>query len=444
MKHNYYILLFFFFWSCFAWAQKNDCEYITSFLNQKETQIVHLNLYDPDYIPLHYMVAKDIIKELKKFRNDVIPNYSTCKTITFSELINRYENLVNNVQLKYDSLTWLNENVYFIFYEKALNEYQFNNEEEGRYFLDRSLQYNAIFSNAILLKLNKLLDKSCFQECLSLLNTLYYETEMDAEQEKQAIAFTDNFYDKLYKTGDSLLKIDHAAEALQLFEVLETFCQNLPTNYCNDDYYHGVLNSKTGIYDSYTAIAKVAEEKENQHIAARFYQYAQEYLDNNPHLKTYEPKMEWRIENGEWRIENGEREKAESRKQKVEGRIEARHAELVSASQGIAGQARNDEGVPEGRGSLDVIQKMEEDIEEDIVEEVYAETQTLAPPPSSVELKEKYDKMVLQALALCIKEEFTASYNMFVEAKKLEDCRCFDTDFRVDLMIRELSNIGIK
>ena len=279
MKRHYFIFFILIFCNPSLFAQKSDCELITNFINQKKTQIEHLNLYDPDYIPLHYLVAKDLVKELKKFKEDVIANYSECETITFSELINKYDELHSSLQQKYDSLDGLSKNVYLLFYEKSLYEYHLNNEEDGKYYLDRSLQYAPTFPNAILLKLNKLLDKNLFNECLSLLNTLYYETEMNEEQEQQAIVFTDMFYDKLYKTGDSLLKNEHAAEALQLFEILEIFCQNLPTAYCNDDYYHGVLNSKTGIYDSYLAIAKVAEKRENSQIAARFYQYAQEYLD---------------------------------------------------------------------------------------------------------------------------------------------------------------------
>jgi len=380
------------FFSQCLFAQKIDCEEIVSFLNQREKQISQLNLHDPDYIPLHYLVAKDIIKMVKKFRNDVIPNYSDCKTITFSELINRYDEINNSIQQKHDSLAWLNENVHSIFYEKALYEYQFNNEEEGTYFLDRSLQYLYTYPNAVLLKLNKLLDKNFFKECLSLLNTLYYETEIDNEQEKQAIKFTDKFYDKLYKTGDSLLKMEHAAEALELFEILEIFCQNLPTAYCNDDYYHGVLSSKTGIYDSYIAIAYAAEKRDNLQIAARFYQYAQEYLDNNPYLINYEPKTE--------KTEFIIRELADEPK-----------TEKTELSQIV------------------------------LEEKAPIEEQILVSEPSSKELKEKYDRMVLQALALCIKEDFQGSYALFTTAKKLEECRCFATDFRVDLMLRELSEI---
>jgi len=373
-------------------AQNADCDAIISFLTHKEVQIAQLSLTDPDYIPLHYLVAQDIIKEFNQFRRDVIPNYMGCKAITLSELINKYDELNNSVLQKYDSLFVLNEKVYLIFYEKALFEYQFNNEEGGKYFLDRSLQYNASFPNAVLFKLNKLLDKNLFQESLSLLNTLYYDTEMDDEQEKQAIVFTDKFYDKLYNTADSLLKMEHATEALELFEILEIFCKNLPTAYCNDDYYHGVLSSKTGIYESYITIANVAKKRGNLQIAEHFYQYAQEYLDNNPHLQGYEPKQE-------------------IKPQKIIEFTEFKEETVIEEVQ-------------------EIVQEIVQEVEQEIV-----------PALSHKELKEKYDQMVLLGLALCLKEDFSASYKTFSEAKKLEECSCFATDFRVDLMLRELSKI---
>jgi len=362
-------------------AQKIDCEKVVSFLNEKETQIRNLNLHDPDYIPLHYFVAQGIIKELDQFRNEVIANFTICATITFNELINKYDKLKNSVQSKHDSLNVLSKNVYLIFYKKALYEYQFNNEIDGDYFLQRSLQYNDTFPDAILLKLNKLLEKKYFDACLLLLNTLYYKIQLDDEQEIQAIEFTDKFYDKLYKTGDSLVKIEHAAEALELFEILEIFCLNLPSNYCNDDYYHGVLRSKSGIYESYLAIAKAAEKRGSPEIATHFYQYAQEYLDSNPHLKNYEHFVE---------------------------------------------------SVPDV--PTDINAPSAPPLPNSIIPE-----KSLATKLTSKELKEQYDKIVLEALALCIKEKFLESYNMFLEAKKLEECRCFETDFRVDLMLRELS-----
>ncbi|MCL2290581.1 MAG: hypothetical protein FWC34_07765 [Bacteroidetes bacterium] len=412
MKRNKYFLICFLFCYQFLFAQKFDCEKIALFLNEKEAQIQHLNLHDPDYIPLHYLIAQDIIKELKQFRDETLPYFTPCPTLTFNEIIDKYDALKNSVQLKYDSLSLLNKNVYLIFYEKALVEYQFKNEVDGEYFLQRSLQYNATFPNAVLLKLNKLLDKNYFGASLSLLNTLYYETEMDREQEIQAIEFTDKFYDKLYKTGDSLIKAEHAAEALELFEILEAFCLNLPSSYCNDDYYHGLLRSKSGIYESYLTIAQTAEKRGNPKIAALFYQYAQEYLKSNPYLQEYEAIDE----------------------------IVTKHVELkekyVELEKNVVINVEN--VIAEKKATINI-----ENITID-VKNVVINTENAEPKLSPKEMKAKYDKLVFQALMLSIKEEFPASYNMFLEAKKLEDCRCFEADYRVDLMLRELSKFELK
>jgi hypothetical protein len=396
-----------------------------TFLNEKETHVAHLNLHDPDYISFHYLIAKDIVKELEQFRAEVIPNVTACVPVKFSELIDKFDKLKNSAQLKYDSLNSLKDRVYLLFYEKALIEYQQKNEAEGEYNLQRSLQYNTVFPNAILLKLNKLLNKNRFEDCLSLLNTLYYETAMDDEQEQKAIEFTDKFYNKLYNTGDSLVKKEHAAEALELFEILEVFCLNLPAAYCNDDYFHGVLRSKTGIYESYLAIAKAAEKRANITIADHFYQYAQDYLETNPYLKEYEPRpepfvVESRKEKGE--REKGEREKGEREKGEREKVVEIKVEEVLAVEVPVT-----ETSVAENKTSIEEITLPETSVAE-----------------TSDEIKLKYDQMVSQGLALCIREKFSESYKMFSDAKKLEECKCFDTDFRVDLMLYELSKFGIK
>ena len=409
MKRSGFILILWFVYVPLLFSQTIDCEKIVTFLYEKETQIAHLNLRDPDYIPLHFLIAKDITKELAQFRKEVIPNFTECKEITFSMLINRYDDLKNNLQIKSDSLSWLNANIYLIFYEQALYEYQFNNEDDAEYYLQRSLQYNDTFPDAILLKLNKLLAKNHFEDCLSLLNSLYYETQMNREQEMQAIEFTANFYSKLYNTADSLVKMEHAAEALTLFEVLERFCLNLPTSYCNDDYFHGVLRSKSGIYESYLAIAKVAEKRGNTDIAAHFYQYAEEYLESNPYLQ-----------------------KAESTNARKDEGAKGRRDEGANARRDEGAKGRKDEGAnarrDEGANAEPLVEKAP-----------LVEKPLVKKAPSVAEVKEKYDNLVIQALGLCIKEEFSESYKMILEAKKLEDCNCFKTDFRVDLMIQELS-----
>ena len=401
MKQSGFFLLFWFVHTSLLFSQSIDCRKIVTFLNEKETQIAQLNLHDPDYIPLHFLITKDIMKELMQFRKEVIPNFTECQEITFSTLINRYDDLKNNLQTKQDSLFWLNANIHLLFYELALYEYQINNEGDAEYYLQRSLQYNDTFPDAILLKLNKLLGKNHFEDCLSLLNSLYYETQMNRAQEMQAIEFTANFYSKLYNTADSLVKMEHAAEALALFEVLERFCLNLPTSYCNDDYFHGVLRSKSGIYESYLAIAKVAEKRGNTAIAAHFHQYAQEYLESNPYLQDAESA----------KARKGESAKAESTK-----------AESTKGEKEKEKEKEKEE--PSGMPKPLVAQN----------------TPPLLTETPAV-IQEKYDNFVLQALTLCIREELSESYKMFLEAKKLEDCNCIKTDFRVNLMIQELSKI---
>jgi hypothetical protein len=418
-------------------AQNTDCEKVISFLNEKESQIEHLNLYDPDYIPLHYLLAQDILKKLETFKNEEIPHFISCFQFNFNQLIDKYDNLYQLAQQKYDSLAVLNKKVHLIFYRKALLEYQFKNEIDGNYFLQRSLQYNETFPNALLLKLNKLLQKSCFEECLSLLNTLYYETELDDEQEKEAILFTDIFYDKLYRAGDSLIKLEHAAEALELFEILERFCLNLPSAYCNDDYYHGVLRSKTGIYESYITIARVAKERGNPNISAQFYKYAQEYLDANPHLRKYEGKVVTDVTEIE-----------RTKEKRVTENTTVANVSMVPEVANVPQVSQLSKQPPEKKAPTTTIIEKKETITEiktpevkEIAEPVVevASVSYEQKKVSAEEIKNQYDKLVLDALALCIQEKFKESYNQFLEAKKLEECNCFKTDFRVDLMLNELS-----
>ena len=64
-------------------------------------------------------------------------------------------------------------------------------------------------------------------------------------------------------------------------EVLEHFCHNMPSGYCNDDYYKGIVLSREGVYDSYLSIAREAEKRGNHEMARKFYQYAEEYKRKN-------------------------------------------------------------------------------------------------------------------------------------------------------------------
>jgi hypothetical protein len=395
----------------FLFAQILDCDRIASFVDEKETQISQLNLQDPDFIPLHFLKSKDIIKEFEKLKLEKLPYLKDCKTIVFNEFINKFDDLLINIRTKHDSLAWLNNNVYLMYYEKALVEYKIKNEEEGEYLLYRSLQYNPTFPDAILLKLSKLLDNNRFNECLSLLNILYYETELDRKQEMLAIEFTDNFYEKLYQTGDSLAKLERAAEALELFDILEVFCFNLPTSYCNDDYYHGILRSKSGIYESYLSIAEVARKRGNKNVAEHFYQYAQDYLDDNPHLRNYEPK----------------------------------NVKSIPDVREVVNIIDLTEGMEEPNKIIEINEIVEIEVI-DVLEipELIINPENVEPKLSPKEMKEKYDRIIFDALALCIKDDFSASHKLFIEAQKLEECQCFETDYRVKLMLSEFEKFGIK
>ena len=59
------------------------------------------------------------------------------------------------------------------------------------------------------------------------------------------------------------------------------FCNNMPSGYCNDDYYKGIVLSREGVYESYISIAKEAEKRGNHEMSRKFYQYAEEYLRKN-------------------------------------------------------------------------------------------------------------------------------------------------------------------
>jgi len=417
--------------SHFLFSQIMNCEEMTSFLSEKEKQIKALNLHDPDYIPLHYLKSKDIIKEFESFKNEKLPLLKECNTIVFSEFINNFDIQFSLIQSKSDSLALLNDNVYLIFYEKALFQYQLRNEDEGEYFLFRSLQYNPTFPDAILLKLKKLLSRNHFHECLSLLNILYYETVLDRRQEMLAIEFTDNFYQKLYNTGDSLVKLERAAEALEIFEILETFCLNLPTSYCNDDYYHGILRSKSGIYESYLRIAEVARKRGNKTIAEHFYQYAKDFLEENKVSNFLDRDSEVINEIIPFHVDPIELPVIESFIQKTE---ESLITEVLVITTEEKSKSEN---------FLDKIQQVPIDSVKEIVEAIVEEPveEIVAPTLTPKELKSKYDAIVFQALALCIKEDFPASYKLFLEAQKLEECQCFEKDFRVNLMLKELSSL---
>lgn len=269
-------------------AQVNyDCESVLPKLKKWEERIAIIDISNPDKIPLHFLFVRDINTELQNFYDKELPQVVECTSLNFNDVISRYDKLLLRSRFLLDTLKTQNAIIDQIFYHHAIEEFYFKNYANCYYFLGRALEYNPIQADAILLKLELLYQDSAYADCLSLLETLYNKAQLNEMQEHKAMDFTAKFYDKLYSIGDSLVKEDHAAEALEIFKILEIFCLNMPSSYCNDDYYHGIIRSKKGVYESYLEIARIAREREHYDIEARFIRYAQEYANENQEILTH-------------------------------------------------------------------------------------------------------------------------------------------------------------
>ena len=230
------------------------------------------------------MFALDNKKELEQFYSEIIPSLSHCDRNYYYQLIEQYDRLTKTNSIFFDSLSKQKDRVDYLFYQMGYHEFKLKNYEHALYHVDRSLEYNPLYGDPLLIKLEILFHYKQYKECLDILNILYYDIDINVEQEKKIIDFNSRFYDQVYHLGDSLVIEDRATEAFKLFGILETFCHIMPSGYCNDDYYHGILRSKSGVYESYLKIASVARERKNFEMEKRFLQYAQDYLNENPEI----------------------------------------------------------------------------------------------------------------------------------------------------------------
>lgn len=253
------------------------CDSVMSTFRHWEERIASLNYEDPEIISLHYLFLQDIQKEIHRFQERDLPKLHTCLQLDFYEAKAGFQ----KVQYKADQAeTILSERktlVDRIFYERAENELAFHDTSNALYNLDRALQFNKYQPDALLLKAKLTLAQKSYQESVDLIHLLYTEAELNDEMEKAVSDFTLELYEELYQVGDNLVKNNHSAEALEVFLALEQFCSNMPSGYCNDDYYRGILRSREGVYESYIAIAREAEQRHNYEMAKKFYQYAEEW-----------------------------------------------------------------------------------------------------------------------------------------------------------------------
>jgi len=360
-------------------AQINiDCHTIEDFLLKSENKVKKLNIEDPELIPLHYFLALDIEKELDNFYQKIIPQLTTCKELNYYETVTRFDDIVFKLSVKKLKLATLSKQVDSIFLNKAIRELYDYNHANALFFIDKSLQFNPVYPDALLLKTKILFEEKAYQECLTLLHTLYYEAPLQRKHEIKISDFNILFYSTLYYTADSLIKIEKATEALDLFKTLETFCTNIPVEYCNDDYYHGILRSREGVYESYLIIAKVASEKGNKEIEQKFLDYAEEYRAAN--------------------------------RQELPQQLQSTVFQDISLIYAEKKQEKEEISIPKESPK-------------------YSYFETMA---------KKYNQLLIEGIALTLDNNFKKAYEILKEALELENCHCFPKDERVRILYNAL------
>lgn len=256
---------------------QTPCDSIGSLLRQWDARLDKLNYEDPEIITLHYYFLQDIRVEIDHFRHNTLPHLARCLQTDYHQTksaFNRVEYKANRAQ---ELLTLRKSMVDRIFYWRACEALAFQDTADALYNLDRALQFNRRNPDAMLMKARLCLRQGHYRESVELIHQLYNNTELNEAQEHDVSDFTLQLYDHLYTLGTTLIQTGQAADALEVFLTLEQFCSNMPSGYCNDDYYRGILLSREGVYESYLSIARESEKRGNHEMAKKFYKYAEEY-----------------------------------------------------------------------------------------------------------------------------------------------------------------------
>ena len=465
MKKDLIFIFSLFFISGLFAQEGYYCAGVSEKLENWKKRIEIIDISDPDKIPLHYLFVRDVVTELQQFYKEDLPQVVECKNLNFNEIISRYDKLLLQSRFLFDTLEKQKEVIDEIFYQSALEESYFKNWENCYYFVNRSLEYNPLNANSLLLKLELLYQDSIYAECLSHLERLYSKSQLTEEQEKKAMDFTAKFYDKLYSIGDSLVRIDKSAEALEIFQILEVFCLNMPSSYCNDDYYHGIIRSKTGVYESYLEIAKIARERKHYDIEVRFIQYAQEYADANhevlSQIVTLNPEAVSEISLPAESLDSVtiELESPEMTRKKSVNPVANRTSEtLLEAEVLVQNAALNPEKENTFSQSTPIIDSTEKPnmdsvslsqpevitIESSvpIVEDRAVTTELVKSEVDELEkLQEQYNQLVELGLEYCRKREYSKGVKVFRQAKDMEQNPQLERDGRVKIMLNALKGI---
>ncbi|MDL2308532.1 hypothetical protein LJC68_03300 [Bacteroidales bacterium OttesenSCG-928-B11] len=477
------------------YAQEINCENALSFLDKQALAIAEINMRDPEFIPLHHLFLKDVQKELDYFNTNFIPRLTHCTSLNYYNVVSYYDQVAYLCKLKTDSMSMVCDKVDSLFYAQALFQAKLNNSDEAIYQVGRALQYNRTYPEALLLQCELMFEKNEYEECLDILHILFYEAEISENIENQIIRFTIRFYEKLYETADSLAKADLASDALYLFEILEKFCGNMPTTYCNDDYYHGILRSKRGIYDSYLLIATIAKQRGNSEIAEKFLEYAEQYrlenktdLDNSTnarelpaesHLQILDneiydftftaekdtkeddinlPIIQPVIEESQNRIsfidnQSSERE-SESDTQNInnnEPPSREDNQELTLQNIEIE-KFSNDNTIGEELfenssnysvekdaelGNMRNVDSEESALEESALEE--SASNEIYSPEVIKQMEVEYNRLFLDAVSQCLDNKFSTALKTLEQALELEKCECFEKAPRVRILFETIN-----
>lgn len=262
-------------------AQTSICDRFDKKIQNWETRLQKINTVNPELIPLHYFFVEDIRKEMSKFEQGELKELPRCPDLDFYSAVTQYDNLSFQAKNLSILLKAKKEHVDSLFYEAAEQSLLLGQIDSTHHFLDRALQYNHLNAKVLLRKSSLLLNEERYDECIELVHVLYNEATLTREDEMAASDFTILLYNKLYNLGIELLNNNHEAEALDIFTSLETFCKNMPSSYCNDDYYKGIVRSKKGVYHSFLKIAEVARQRGSKEIEDAFLDYAEQYRIEN-------------------------------------------------------------------------------------------------------------------------------------------------------------------
>ncbi|MDR1113114.1 MAG: hypothetical protein LBL18_05090 [Bacteroidales bacterium] len=389
--------------------QPFDCKQVMPVLNAFEQRAAALRTDNPDLVRLHYLFAKDLDKELKDYLDTLLNHVRQCPDLVYYEVVRRYDEVSFAIRLKLDSLYLLKNQTDTLFIEEAKQLLAIHKWEEALAWIEKALQHNPDNAEAKVLRCEIYLHTPQYTRCVELVHDIYNNALLDYELEKRVSDITAMLYNRLYNTGDSLIKNDQAADALQIFTILEEFCHNMPSNYCNDDYYRGILRSKSGVYESYIIIARVALERKNYESALRFLDYAEQYKNENQEFIKFADQTQNEIT-------------INAIQKAIDAHNNSGKASLYTAENEYDSDTIAD--IP----TTAVMAEKPAKVAENLTAEQF--TQAMAV---------EYHRLVIDAAYYFAIGNYDQARTLVIRARELEQCHCFPVDARILVIYNNLS-----